>query len=225
MIKMQVYCFHLLLIPTDFFLLQSCWCKKTHFLLWLNKGVTEHGFGDRCALTSMRIKDAPHCLPALSAAVEGWLPADGGWHGIVCSIRHRWSLSRRVGRSFRVDSVESEDHGGILSCGGILPGCSVVLWGRVSCFGLQESGWGSAANTVTLTMKKTTGEDTMYLCRTKNHQHYSSVQWISAHTELLVGNANAIQLLLSACGARGLSPEHRRDVVAGQNAHFARSER
>lgn len=130
-----------------------------------------------CALTSMRVKDASHCLPALSAAVEGWFPVDGGWHGMLRSIRHRRNLSRRVHRSVRVDSVESEDHGGIPSCSGILPGCCVVLWGRVSCFGLQESAWGSAANTVTLCTMQKAGEDTTCLWSTENDQHYTSVKW------------------------------------------------
>lgn len=119
----------------------------------------------------MRVKDASHRLPALSAAVEGRLPADGGWHRMLRSIRHRWGLSRRVQRSVRVDSVEGEDHGGILSCCGILAGRCVVLRGRVSCFGLQESGWGPAAKTW----------DTMYICSTKHRHHYTSVKWFFSH--------------------------------------------
>lgn len=58
----------------------------------------------------------------------------------------------------------------------------------------------------------------MHLCSLQTSQ-------FSAYSDLLVGNANAILLLLSALLASGLSPEHRGDVVAGQYADFARSER
>lgn len=102
---------------------------------------------DRCGcliLTSMWVKKPSHSVPTLCTPMEGRLSSAGGWHCMLCSIWCRWDLSCWVYRSISVYPIKSKDHSRILGSCGFLSGAGVVLWGHISCFGLQDSGRGSA---------------------------------------------------------------------------------
>lgn len=92
----------------------------------------------------MRVKDAPHSVPTLCSPIKGRFSSASGWHCMLCSIWHRWDLSRWVYRSISVYPIKSKDHSRILGSCGFLSSYCVVLWVCISCFGLQESGWRSA---------------------------------------------------------------------------------
>lgn len=96
------------------------------------------------SLTSMRVKDASHCVPTLCPTIEGRFSTASGWHCILCFIWHRWDLSCWVHCSIRVYPIKSKDHSGIPGSCGFLSSYCVVLWGCISCLRLQESGRGSA---------------------------------------------------------------------------------
>lgn len=135
-------------------------------------------------LTSVRVKDAPHSVPTLYSPIQGWFSSASGWHCMLCSIWHRWDLSCWVYRSISIYPIKCKDHSRILGSCGFLSSYCVVLWGRISCFGLQESGWGSAVRQWD-TLVQTEGP-TVYHCYTtvkvylNKHQPlcYISVSWI-----------------------------------------------